>query len=74
MKKMFALALALCATVALADELAVGATAPQFSLLNAVDGKTYSFKPGGESLGHRLHLQLLPLFGRLREPPRVAGL
>lgn len=46
MMKMFALALALCATAALADELAVGATAPQFSLLNAVDGKTYSFKPG----------------------------
>jgi len=46
MKKMFALTLALVASVALADELAVGATAPSFSLVNTVDGKTCSFKPG----------------------------
>lgn len=46
MRKMFVLALALCATVASAEELAVGAGAPPFSLVNSVDGKTYSFKPG----------------------------
>ncbi len=30
----------------LAEELPIGATAPQFALVNAVDGKTYAFKPG----------------------------
>jgi thiol-disulfide isomerase/thioredoxin len=34
------------ATVACAQEIGIGAKAPAFSLLNAVDGKTYSFKPG----------------------------
>ena len=29
-----------------ADELAIGADAPNFSLVNTADGKTYSFKPG----------------------------
>ena len=29
-----------------ADELSIGATAPKFSLVNAVDGKTVAFKPG----------------------------
>ncbi len=29
-----------------ADELSIGATAPKFSLVNAVDGKTVSFHPG----------------------------
>lgn len=29
-----------------ADELAIGAKAPQFSLVNAVDGKTVAFHPG----------------------------
>jgi peroxiredoxin len=33
-------------TVAVADELAVGARAPGFSLTNAVDGKTVRFAPG----------------------------
>ena len=45
MKKLFAIALMLMATAAFADELAVGAKAPAFSLVNAVDGKTYAFKP-----------------------------
>jgi len=44
MKKIFALALVL-ATAACADELAVGAKAPGFSLINAGNGKTYAFKP-----------------------------
>ncbi|HEY8131417.1 MAG TPA: thioredoxin family protein [Thermoanaerobaculia bacterium] len=45
MKKLFVISLVLLATAALADELAVGAKAPAFSLVNAVDGKTYAFKP-----------------------------
>lgn len=43
------LVLALTAAVAvpvLAEELAIGSTAPDFALTNAVDGKTYTFKPG----------------------------
>jgi thiol-disulfide isomerase/thioredoxin len=36
----------LLAVSALADELAIGAKAPAFSLANAIDGKTYAFKPG----------------------------
>ena len=35
---------------AFADELAVGAKAPQFSLVNAIDGKTVAFKPGDGKL------------------------
>lgn len=46
MKRLFAIATLLLATACFADELAVGAKAPAFSLTNAVDGKTYSFKPG----------------------------
>jgi thiol-disulfide isomerase/thioredoxin len=46
MKRMFAIAAMLMATAVVADELAVGAKAPAFSLINAVDGKTYAFKPG----------------------------
>ncbi len=46
MKKLITIALMLLAVSALADELAVGAKAPAFSLANAVDGKTYAFKPG----------------------------
>ena len=46
MKKIFAMAAILLVTACLADELAVGAKAPAFSLTNAVDGKTYAFKPG----------------------------
>jgi len=45
MKKLFVISLLLLATAAVADELAVGAKAPAFSLVNAVDGKTYAFKP-----------------------------
>lgn len=48
MKKAFGLALmtVLAATVACAQEqLAVGAKAPQFSLVNATDGKTVAMKP-----------------------------
>ena len=46
MKKVLTIALMFVAVAALADELAIGAKAPAFSLANAVDGKTYAFKPG----------------------------
>ena len=46
MKKVLTIALMFLAAAALADELAIGAKAPAFSLANAVDGKTYAFKPG----------------------------
>jgi len=46
MKRFLVLALALVAIACMADELAVGTKAPSFSLVNAVDGKTYAFKPG----------------------------
>jgi thiol-disulfide isomerase/thioredoxin len=46
MKKALTIALMFLAVAALADELAIGAKAPAFSLANAVDGKTYAFKPG----------------------------
>ena len=46
MKKVLTIALMFLAVAALADELAIGAKAPAFSLANAVDGKTYAFKPG----------------------------
>ena len=46
MKKTFTFALMFVAAAAMADELAVGAKAPAFSLVNAVDGKTYAFRPG----------------------------
>jgi thiol-disulfide isomerase/thioredoxin len=46
MKKLLTIALMFLAVAALADELAIGAKAPAFSLANAVDGKTYAFKPG----------------------------
>ena len=46
MKKLSIIALFLfVATAAIADEIAIGAKAPAFSLVNAVDGKTYAFKP-----------------------------
>jgi thiol-disulfide isomerase/thioredoxin len=45
MKKLFAVALMSLATAVVADELAVGAKAPAFSLINATDGKAYAFKP-----------------------------
>ncbi len=46
MKKLLALVLPLLAVACMADELAVGTKAPGFSLVNAVDGRTYAFKPG----------------------------
>src|SRR5437870_1924713 len=46
MRKVFAMALMFLAVAAIADELAIGAKAPAFTLANAVDGKTYAFKPG----------------------------
>ena len=46
MKKALTIALMFLAFAALADELAIGAKAPAFSLANAVDGRTYAFKPG----------------------------
>jgi len=45
MRKLFAIATMFLACAAPADELAVGAKAPAFSLINAVDGKTVAFKP-----------------------------
>jgi thiol-disulfide isomerase/thioredoxin len=46
MRKMVLAALLLFPMIAVAGELGIGATAPGFSLVNAVDGKSYSFKPG----------------------------
>ena len=48
MKKLFVAILLLLSAAACmnADELSIGATAPKFSLVNAVDGKTVAFKPG----------------------------
>src|SRR5437868_7185064 len=46
MKKLLALVLPLLALACVGDELAAGAKAPAFNLVNAVDGKTYAFKPG----------------------------
>jgi peroxiredoxin len=40
----------LIATIACADELAVGAKAPEFSLVNAVDGETVSMKAADGNL------------------------
>jgi thiol-disulfide isomerase/thioredoxin len=50
MRKLFILALPLLAFACIADELMVGAKAPAFALVNAVDGKTYVFKPGDGKL------------------------
>ena len=48
MRKLTIIALfLLAAAVAAADEIAIGTKAPAFSLMNAVDGKTYTFTPGG---------------------------
>jgi thiol-disulfide isomerase/thioredoxin len=48
MKKILMIAAVLCvASIAVADEIAIGAKAPSFSLVNTVDGKTYAFTPGG---------------------------
>ena len=50
-KTMFVVMLLLVASVACAnDEIAVGANAPAFSLVNATDGKTVAFKPADGNL------------------------
>ena len=46
MRKLLVFAMMLCAFAACAGEqLAIGAKAPQFSLVNAIDGETVSMKP-----------------------------
>ena len=50
MKKLLVLVLPLIAVACMANEIAVGTKAPAFSLVNAVDGKTYAFKPGDGKL------------------------
>ena len=45
MRKLF-VSMLLLAACANAEELPIGAAAPKFSLVNAVDGKTVSFTPG----------------------------
>lgn len=45
MKTLF-VALMLTAACAKAEELPIGAAAPKFALVNAVDGKTVAYKPG----------------------------
>lgn len=52
MKKLFvSMLLATAATACFAaDELAIGASAPKFSLVNAVDGQTVAFRPGDGKL------------------------
>jgi thiol-disulfide isomerase/thioredoxin len=52
MKKLFVFLLlaGLAGAVCIADELAIGAKAPRFALVNAVDGKTVAFKPGDGKL------------------------
>ena len=50
MKKMLVFVLPLFALACMADEIAVGTKAPGFSLVNAVDGKTTTFKPGDGKL------------------------
>lgn len=51
MRTMFVFLLLAGVTVTfVGDELAIGAKAPQFGLVNAVDGKTVAFKPGDGKL------------------------
>jgi thiol-disulfide isomerase/thioredoxin len=50
MRKLFVFFVMLAAAIASADELAIGAKAPQFALVNAVDGKTVAFRPGDGKL------------------------
>ncbi|HJQ40390.1 MAG TPA: thioredoxin family protein [Thermoanaerobaculia bacterium] len=50
MKKALFLITLLVATVAFADEIAVGANAPAFSLVNAADGSTVAMKPADGKL------------------------
>ena len=50
-KLLLSLLLGVAATACFAaDELPIGATAPKFSLVSAVDGKTVAFKPGDGKL------------------------
>lgn len=46
MKKLFVSMLLVTAACMNAEELPIGATAPKFALVNAVDGKTVAYKPG----------------------------
>jgi thiol-disulfide isomerase/thioredoxin len=46
LKKLLVLALLLLPATVFADSLEVGSKVPAFSLVNAVDGKTYALKPG----------------------------
>ena len=51
MKKLFVLFVVVIAAAAVAaDELPIGAAAPKFSLVNAVDGKPVAFRPGDGKL------------------------
>src|ERR1700704_2953474 len=51
MKKLYIPVLVLVAVACFAsDELSVGAGAPKFALVNAVDGKTVAFTPGDGKL------------------------
>jgi thiol-disulfide isomerase/thioredoxin len=46
MRKLFVSMLLVAAACVNAEELPIGATAPKFALVNAVDGKTVAYKPG----------------------------
>jgi thiol-disulfide isomerase/thioredoxin len=46
MRKLVLAALLLFPLIAAAEELRIGATPTGFNLVNAVDGKSYAFKPG----------------------------
>ena len=49
-KTLFLLVILLAAVICNAEEIAVGANAPAFSLVNAVDGKTIAVKPADGNL------------------------
>ncbi|HEY6140546.1 MAG TPA: redoxin, partial [Thermoanaerobaculia bacterium] len=46
MKNLFVVLMLTAACANGAEELPIGATAPKFALVNAVDGKTVAYKPG----------------------------
>ena len=52
MRKLFVflMLVGLTAAACIGDELAVGAKAPQFALVNAIDGRTVAFRPGDGKL------------------------
>ena len=52
MRKLFVflMLIGLAAAACIGDELAVGAKAPQFALVNAIDGRTVAFRPGDGKL------------------------